>query len=416
MKGRRLLVLLGITAVLVVLVVLRLGDKTPDRGKIKMGDRLFADLPVNAVASIQISDGDHQATLKKEKAGWQVEERYGYPADFDAIRDLVMTFSRMKIGRDFTPTPEGLARLSLLPPSSEPPEGRGIGLILTDTTGKTLVDVIVGKTRTPGDHRSGQYLKHATENTVFLVDGGFYVLKAAPEVWLKSEILKIGAHDVMTVTAYGADSQDPVYTLSWPEKGGPARMTPVPREKAANPEKLEQVFEALGPLVLDDVRKDTGSTAATTPPAKTPYLVYRLYDGREITVFPKVEKGDAGDPRYTVRIRVDTSKAALPAGAEPQTAPDAASDTDPAALVSKPADGDAAKPENRSAGPDANTPDDQNSDAIADPVPPQIDPMIENWVFILKKWQYDNLVTDPEQLLLPAEDKKPAGIEATHAQ
>lgn len=364
MKGKTLLILSVSVILLGGAALFWSGDPTSDSGKTKMGDRLFADLPVNNVAFIEISDGDHQVTLKKGDSIWQVEERHGYPANFDAIRDLVVSFSRMKIGRTFTGTPESLERLSLLAPSSETAKGRGTGIVLKDGTGKILADVVLGETRTPGDNRSGQYIKPRENNSVFLVDGSFRFLKAAPEDWLKDEILNIRAADVEMVTAYGLNAKTPAYTLVRPEKDTPPHMTPVPAGKAVDPEKVEQVLEALGPLILHDVR----SAEDDALPVGSPHLTYRLYDGWEITLFLGA---DEGKNQYTVRIVASAAESIPADGVESKAVPD-----DPPLQISEEEAGHAYSPEG-------------------------INAAVGGWVFFLQKWQYDSLITEPELLLVP---------------
>ena len=113
MKGKTFLILLVAAGVLVALSFFRFGGDN-HTGAVKMGDKLFADLPVNAVATITIADSENRVTLVKGNQMWQVEERSGYPANFDEIRDTVVKLSRLKIGRSFSGSSESLKRLSLM--------------------------------------------------------------------------------------------------------------------------------------------------------------------------------------------------------------------------------------------------------------------------------------------------------------
>jgi len=109
MKGKTFGILLVAAALLVGVALLRQGsDKTAD--DVMMGKKLFADLPVNQVASVSIAKAGDRVSMVRGEKTWQVQERSGYPADFGELRDMVVNLSRLKIGRSFAGTPESLAR------------------------------------------------------------------------------------------------------------------------------------------------------------------------------------------------------------------------------------------------------------------------------------------------------------------
>ena len=369
MKGKTFLILLVAAGVLVALSFFRFGGDN-HTGAVKMGDKLFADLPVNAVATMTIADSENRVTLVKGNQMWQVEERSGYPANFDEIRDTVVKLSRLKIGRSFSGSSESLKRLSLMVPFASDASAGGKQITLKDSSGKNLADVILGQTRkTQGGGGGGQYLKKADADTIFLVDGNFQFLKTVPAQWLGKEILDVKADDVASVTCYAGDARTPVYTLSRPEKGETARMTSVPPGRTADSAKIDQVFDALSPLTLDDVQVDTG-----TPPlaeSGRTRLIYRLYDGRQISIFPNSDGKDS----YTLRVAAEDSITQTRADDAPETAP----------VVGDTHEDEAAKQE-----------------TTATPAPKtarQLNEELSPWVFSVKKWQFDSFITQSTSLL-----------------
>lgn len=364
MKGKTFLILLVAAGVLVALSFLRFGGEK-HTGTVKMGDRLFADLPVNTVAGITIADAENRVTLVKGERVWQVEERNGYPADFDELRDTVVKLSRLKIGRSFTGSPESLARLSLTSPSAPDNAGAGRQITLKDRDGKILADLILGQTReTDGGGSGGQYLKMTAADTVFLVDGDFRFLKTAPAEWLKKEVLDIRSDDVASVAFYAGDAPTPVYTLSRPEKGQAARMTPVPPGRTADSAKIDQVLDALAPLTLDDVR--AGREKPPAAESDRPRLVYHLYDGRRILIFPESD----GDDSYVLRITAEADPLDAGAAEAPETEAEA----------------------------------DRQQEEEETPLPAhesarQLNEELSPWVFSVKKWQFDSFITQAESLL-----------------
>jgi len=374
MKGKTFLILLAAAGVLGILLLIRFGDGTGS-GEVKMGERLFADFPVNEVATVTLADSENRVTLVKGETVWQVQERDGYPADFDELSDLVVKIARLKIGRSFPGTPESLARLNLLPPSDSAAAARGRQITLTDQAGTTLADLLVGQIReTDAGATAGQYLKRSDADTVYLVDGNFRFLRTAPAQWLKREILNIQADEVATVAVYAADSTDPLVTLSRPGRGEAARMTPVPAGRLADPLKIQQVIDALAPLAVDDVHaaEATGSVEQTA----SARLEYHLYDGRRISIFPEHD----GQDRYTLRVAADESALASTGSGAP-----------------RPASPDAEPPHEPGVTPDAAAGAVKTAQQINDELGP--------WVFSVKKWLHDSFVTDPEKLLQEPEEE-----------
>jgi hypothetical protein len=275
--------------------------------------------------------------------------------------------SRLTIGRSFAGSAESLARLSLMPPSDPNASARGRQITLKDGSGEILADILLGKARETDNGGGGQYLKKVDEDTVYLVDGDFRFLKTEPTGWLEKEILNIKPAAIESVACYLGDDASPSYMLSRPEPGQDARLTSVPQDRTADQAKIDQVLDALAPLTLDDVQP------ADTPPAAAlnQYrLVYSLYDGRQITVFPAFD----GENRYTVQIT--------------------ARHTDKTDISGNPAV-DAGNKD------DASTQETQ-ADAAEAPPPKtaqQINDALSPWLFTIKKWQFDSLITQSENLL-----------------
>lgn len=371
MKGKTFLILLLVAGLLVVFALLRSGDEK-NTAEVKMGAKLFSELPVNAVASVTIADADNKVTLVKGDKVWQVAERSGYAANFDELRDTIVKLSRLKIGRSFAGSPESLARLSLNPPSASDASASGKQITLKDQADKILADITLGQLReSDSGGGGGQYLKKADDDTVFLVDGNFQFLKTAPAEWLNREILDIKADNVASVTGFRDDASTPVYTLSRPKQGEAAQLTPVPQGRTADAAKIDQVFEALAPLTMEDVKTASGKSLMAE--ANQTRLVYRLFDGRRITLFPQSN----AEENYTIRVLAAEGPAAE--AAEP-TSEDSTSD-----------EAEAVKSDTESAKSD--------SEAPAVKTAQQLNEALSPWIFSIKQWQFNSFITQLEALL-----------------
>lgn len=378
MKGKTFLILLVAAGILVALSLLRLRDEKQS-AEVIMGDKLFADLPVNEVASVTIADVDNTVTLVKGEKIWQVKERDGYAANFAELRDMIVNLSRLKIGRSFSGSPESLARLSLNLPSTSSDAKSGKQITLKNEAGETIADIILGQLRKTDSGNGGQYLKKTDQDTVFLVDGNLQFLKATPAEWLEKEILNVKADDVASVTCLTGDASTPVYTLTRPKGGDSATLTPIPQGRVANAAKIEQVFEALAPLTVDDVKKADSKQPVAENEHKR--LVYRLYDGRRITLFPK----SAGEADYTLRLLVaeeqPMSQTKVDDANDPASGPDTSDDAETANPIA-------------------------SEDTIVETAQ-QLNEKLGSWIFSIKQWQFDSFITELEALLeaVEKEDK-----------
>ena len=98
MKGKTFLILLVVTGLLTALWFFRFG--TEERtDAVKMGEKLFADLPVNAVATVTIADAESGVTLVKGDLRGIVRARTLSEATMRNIRqNLVFAFGYNAIG------------------------------------------------------------------------------------------------------------------------------------------------------------------------------------------------------------------------------------------------------------------------------------------------------------------------------
>jgi hypothetical protein len=154
-------------------------------------------------------------------------------------------------------------------------------------------------------------------------------------------------------------------------------MTPVPAGRTADPAKIDQVLDALAPLSIDDVQ-----VADESPPMRgpdQPRLVYQLFDGRRISIFPAFDGKDS----YTLRVSAEAS----------MTQAEVADSSEPAVPAGKTGEGEVAEPD---------------TDAPAPKTARQLNEELSPWVFLVKKWQFDSLITQPALLLeeLKAEGDK----------
>jgi hypothetical protein len=393
MKLKSLLILLVITTVLAGLSTLLLRPQKNEQTDI--GALLLPDLPVNEVARITLTGPEASVVLVKGSDVWQVESRYGYPADFDQISEFVRKFSKLKIGRSFEGSSETLARLQLIDPTTSEAatqasesQKSGTRVQMTTADGKTIAAYILGSPRSTDSGSGGQYLRQADGSTVYLVDEDFRFLKKKPAEWLQHDLLDIKEAEVHQVTCYPAGSDQPRFTVARPEKGKPASLLEVPKDSKADPVKIEQLFGALAPLKIKDIADERQVPAATQGDGL--HLAYALFNGQQIHIYPR-KVGEGDDARYELQAFV-TYQAPPESQAAEEVDEDAgkpADQTTSDTADKTPTNTDEEKAE------DENAPSAEEVRALSE----DLSAKLSGWTFLLEEWQWKSFITEKEGLL-----------------
>src|SRR5687767_7235096 len=82
----------------------------------QLGGQVVKDFPLNDIEQIRIKQHSGQVNLARKNDRWVVEERNGYPANFDNISDFLRKVHDLKMARPMRVTEKQLGRLELTPP------------------------------------------------------------------------------------------------------------------------------------------------------------------------------------------------------------------------------------------------------------------------------------------------------------
>ncbi|MBI3937943.1 MAG: DUF4340 domain-containing protein [Betaproteobacteria bacterium] len=181
----------------------------------EMGARLLPGLPLNEVAQIRLQDAKDRVTLSLKGEHWVVDERAGYTANFQEIRDLLLKIAELKIVQVEKVGPSLLPRLEL----AEPGKGEGAGTLIEfrDKAGKTLGRAILGKKVLKKDPLNplpiaqegvpaGRYIVvSGGAQSVAVVSDPLNSAEAKPGRWLAKDFFK--AERIRTLTAAGGAAQ-----------------------------------------------------------------------------------------------------------------------------------------------------------------------------------------------------------------
>lgn len=382
MKAKTLIVLLIICGVLGGIAYWQLsGGAGKEAGDTVMGEELLGDLSVNEIAAIRIVGPENRATLGKETV-WEVENRYGYPADFSRITDLVKKFRSVTVGRSFTGTEEARTRLSLFPPDKEgvDPEAKGTRVVLSDESGKALADILVGDPReASGAGTGGHYLMLLPDETVYLVDKSFRRLETDPGQWIVKELVEAAAGDVREVEYRTAGSESPLYILTRPEEGAEPEFQNRPAafgEREIKSSEINTLFGGLSGFRIDDVADPEDPPAAETFDDR---FEYRLFDG----TWYRVTLGEAvpgAEEQYYVKLRAGYTAPPEPEAEEPP-AEEAEEEEPEAEKKAEEAEKEAAEKR-------------RQEQARLKQKALELDETLRTWTYIVPEWRYEKFKTD----------------------
>ena len=267
----------------------------------KIGAKLLPDLKIADVAQIRLQDGKHETTLARKEKGWAVQERGGYPADFNAISDLMVKLIELKITQSEQVAAKLYPRLEL----GEPGKGEGAGTVMEfkDASGASLARITLGKKVLKKDPMNplpgardgvpaGRYvLPPAAKDRVVAVSDPLNAAEADPAKWLKKGFFK--AERIRTL-AVGPEGRAPEWKITRSEEWGQWRFAGA---GALDASAAVAAVNKLGSMSFVDVVPDPEQDPvhnATVAMAETfDKLTYKI----------RIAKRKAGDD-YQVRVTV----------------------------------------------------------------------------------------------------------------
>jgi hypothetical protein len=338
---------------------------------------LLGDLPVNAVAAIEIRGPEGDAvSLGKKQDQWVVKDRYDYPADFSKIADFVRALQQMKVGSTFEVSEATLKRLKLRHPQATdvPDDEKGILVELKDDVGESLASLVIGSRRDSDQDEGpprGQYIRLASEEMVYLVDKVIDSYLQKPEDWLAKLLVDLEDDAVQKVLRENLDEEGVLFTIERPREGADLVLLDPPPDKKIKPFSLDTLARGLETLRLEDV-VDPKATLESLGIELQARLVYRTFDGMIYRVFPGRSKTDS--ERFYLRLEVSyeepSKEAEVAAAEEPDT------------------DKDEGKEQ---AEPQKKTPEEMTLEAK------EMNERLGAWTYEISEWKHGDLMKDLEE-------------------
>ena len=174
-----------------------------------LGQPLLKDLVAAKIVAIRIAQPKSIITLEHKGSGWVIDERGGFPADFDKVRAFVLEAVELRIGQSEPIGAGDRARLHLL----EPDKGDGAGTLVEfrGADGKPLARMLIGKKyfkRAPSDPATaaadGRFvLRPADPGTVYVVSDPLTQATARSAAWIDKSGISAEKLKTLEVTLAG---------------------------------------------------------------------------------------------------------------------------------------------------------------------------------------------------------------------
>ena len=278
-------------------------------GKASLED-FIPDFDLNAVSKIVVKTNSETATLEKKSDGWAVVERGNYPADFNAVGELVQRLWAFKPAQNVIAGPTQFARLELVQPDGQA-NGAGTLIDLVDKDGKRLAAVVVGKqsfgqpdpdSPFPPSPNGRFIVAAGTEGPVGIAAEGFDPIRTKPDMWIDRAFVKIGP--VKSLTLEAADNKWRAYresaSLPWTLDGALAGQS-------ADSTKIDPIATMLSNPSFNDLAMEVSDSAFQNPSR----LAVENFDG--FTTFFTIGERDGESYPVKVEVTADIPKERLPA-------------------------------------------------------------------------------------------------------
>jgi hypothetical protein len=228
------------------------------------GASLLPGFPTQAskVAKIEIRQGDKSITLARDKEGWLLADRGGYPAKPEAVRGLLVKLAQAELVEPKTRNKDRYALLELEDPAAKDAKSRLVRLL--DDKGGLVAESIVGKRRYDafGGNKSATYVRKPGDTQTWLSSADLSVPVEVRD-WVQPGVLDIPATKIAKVTVE-VPGEEPLVIARDAGDATKYTLASIPdgkKLKEGGGGGLDAIVRAAGNIELEDVRKASAEAA-----------------------------------------------------------------------------------------------------------------------------------------------------------
>jgi len=280
------------------------------------GSKVLPDFDLNTVAQLEIKSSSSDIHLVRKNGVWTVVERYGYPANFTQVGDLVRKLWDLKVAENVLAGPAQFGRLNLIEPAKDAKDS-GTVLELKDEQGQRLAALLLGKMflkKSPGmpdeaqGYPAGRYVMalDGTQHPILVLEN-FIDVQTTPDAWLNHDFFKV--ENPQSISVRGAQS-DVNWVLTKEKKDSDWALYAAQPDEKLDTAKASAATGALNGPAFADVRPGSDQKDLSNPSEVT----VRTFDG--FTYQLKIGNAEGEQYPMTVAISADFPKERVPAADE----------------------------------------------------------------------------------------------------
>jgi hypothetical protein len=329
--------------------------------------RFFPSLidQINDVARVTLADTVQTCTLEKRADSWVLQEKSGYPADMQKVRQTLIAIAELRKLDPKTSSPELYERLGVR--DIDAAGSAATRVEVTGDDGAQLAQLLVGKRRS-GAGDPAFYVRRVGEAQAWLVAGDLR-LQTDPKAWLDRNIMAIKADRLQTVEIQHPDGEK----LQVAKADRTAKRFDVQDLPAGRELRYATIGDGVGRALERLTFDDVWSAADTESPKDVVTATFRGFDG----VVIRAELWQTDDQRLA-RFKASFDEQAV----EPAAPPGEVSDS--TAVVDEEPEG--AKLELAS-------PEDVREEVA------ELNRRLEPWIYVLPTYSYDRMAKRMAEML-----------------
>ncbi len=217
---------------------------------------LFPDLAgqLNQVRAVRIRSSRQTTTVRHAGPRWEVVEKSGYPADIEAVRNIALVMSRMRVLESKTSNPERYQKLDLDDITKQSSKAVEISLLNQDDS--SLVSLLVGRS----GERDSRFVRLTGEAQSYLVSPDIRQ-PLNPVDWVEKTILDLERNEIELIRITHPDGN--AVTIKSDGKGGFELLNIPEGSRVKYQFAINDFASALDELELVDVKRGKNTTDKT---------------------------------------------------------------------------------------------------------------------------------------------------------
>jgi uncharacterized protein DUF4340 len=262
MKPRAFAALAAVTVVALVIAITTYAAQNRWSQVKVSGAGLVPGLAAQAsrIARIELKQGEKALTLAREKEGWSVADRGGYPAKPEAVRALLVKLAGAELVESKTRNKDRYALLELEDPAAKEAKSRLLRLL--DDKGGVIAEAVIGKKRFDafGGSKSGTYVRKPGDAQTWLSNADLDVSVGVRD-WVQAGVLDVPAAKIAKVTVE-IPGEEPLVIARDAGDAAKYALVGMPEgKKLKEGAGIDAIPRAAGNIELEDVRKPKDAAA-----------------------------------------------------------------------------------------------------------------------------------------------------------